>query len=204
MQKLRQSRLGPDEDVRQVWQSLKAVLEELDQQCWSEDESELTAADRQEPEMALARDDVNVQSIPCPAGTTASGPTSEPGDPACERIVNDGPPSAANVCTDASPQVGQPEVEGMLPRPGQGAGHGQKLAPVLVRLGSVCEVVLQWGRSLVGSNLDCLHFLLLRLRAAARQHKMFASQLEAVSAALEAAVVQQYGSRISVKAGPLR
>lgn len=100
---------------------------------------------------------------------------------------------------NASPQRDQPGAEEAPPGSGQEGSPGQKRAPVLVRLGSVCEVVLQWGRSLVGANLESLRYLLLRLRSAARQHKMFAAQLEAVSAALEAEVIQQYGGRISLK-----
>ena len=40
--------------MRQVWQSLKSVLEDLDQQCWSEDESE---AMQPEPERSMGPPD---------------------------------------------------------------------------------------------------------------------------------------------------
>lgn len=198
VQKLRQSRLGPDEDVRQVWQSLKSVLEELDQQCWSEDESEVLVAEGHELEAALATDDPVLESSSCAADVAASG-TEESGCPAPRSASEDKPHVEAAARTVAPPQGHRAEVEGTSPCSGQGGSPGQKRAPVLVRLGSVCEVVLQWGRSLVGSNLESLQFLLGRLRTAARQHKMFAGQLEAVSASLEADVVRQYGSRITLK-----
>ena len=105
---------------------------------------------------------------------------------------------------DTPPHRDQPEAQEALSGSGQEGSPGQKRAPVMVRLGSVCEVVLQWGRSLVGANLESLQFLLLRLRSAARQHKMFAAQLDAVSAALEADVLKQYGGRISLKTALFR
>ena len=189
--------------MRQVWQSLKTVLEELDQQCWSEDESETLAAEGHEHEPAHATDDTTLQNTLCPADIAASGMNASRHS-VHHSTVGEGPVAAAGACTDASPQEVQLEVEGPLPGSGQEGGPGQKRAPVLVRLASVCEVVLQWGRSLVGSNLESLQFLLLRLRSAQRQHKMFAGQLEAVRAALEADVVQQYGGRISLKTGLFR
>ena len=203
MQKLRQSRLGPDEDVRQIWQLLNSVLEELDQQCWSEDESETLAAEGHGHEAADTRGDYTLQNTSRPADIAASG-MEVSDDPAHSNASEERLTPVAGAYTDASPQEVQTEGDGVLSGSGQEGSPGQRRSPVLVRLGSVCEVVLQWGRSLVGSNLESLHFLLLRLRSAARQHKMFASQLEAVSAVLEADVVQQYGGRISLKTGLLR
>lgn len=199
MQKLRQSRLGPDEDVRQVWQSLKSVLEELDQQCWSEDESEVLAAEGREAEAApIGNPHPTLQETSRPADITASGMEVSQ-DPAHTSTLDRGPHSQAGASMDASPQRDHPEAEEAPPGSGHEGSPGQKRAPVMERLASVCEVVLQWGRSLVGVNLESLQFLLLRLRSAARQHKMFAGQLDAVSAALEADVVKQYGGRIFLR-----
>lgn len=202
VQKLRQSRLGPDEDVRQVWQSLKTVLEELDQQCWSEDESDILAAEKRESESSVSKDSDTLQGASRPADSAANGMEASEGATGVAGSGNQ-PHAETEAQANASPPDGQLHGEGMLAGSGQDDSPGQKL-PVLVRLGSVCEVVLQWGMSLVGCNLESLQYLLLRLRFAARQHRMFAGQLESVSAALEADVVKQYGGRISLKSSLFR
>ena len=185
--------------MRQVWRSLESVLEELDQQCWSEDESEVLAAEEHELGPARATDNpIILESSSCLANAAASG-MEESGYPAPRSTMEDKPHPESGAQAVAPPQGHRPEVEETLPCSGQVGSPGQKQAPVLVRLGAVCEVVLQWGRSLVASNLESLQFLLLRLRTAARQLKMFAGHLEAVTAALEAEVLQQYGSRITLK-----
>ena len=198
MQKLKQSRLGPDEDVRQVWHSLKGVLEELDQQCWSEDDSDVSATNRQERQAAhdvqsnLQEDvqravDASARSSEGHAGVLGRSTAT------LERAESKGRSAQASIPEDSALQA-EPLPEGR-----HAPGSDSSQAPVLVRLASVCQVVLQWGRSLISSNLESLQFLLLRLQSAARQHKMFAGQLDSVRAELEAAVTQQYGGRISLK-----
>lgn len=221
LQKLKQRQLGPDEDVRQVWQTLKAVLEELDQQCWSEDESE---AGMQDGKGCLDTAHGPLEAASDLAENIPSSGALSPCLPSHIRPGTIGPPDSAAHTDEATsvthlqtggalrsaPHGSNPANEGGSGPPGEGASDGpgaiaqRHSAPVLVRLGSVCEVVLQWGRSLVGSNLESLQYLLMRLHSAARQHKVFASQLKSVSDKLEADVVQLYGGRISLKPGRLQ
>ena len=208
LQKLKQSRLGPDEDVRQVWQSLKSVLEDLDQQCWSEDESE---AMQPEPEQSVGPPDNGGLHSEAEKGKGAPG--SESG---AEQGASGAAPHASgsedgsvgpmdlNAANHSDARQSEQQGLGRLQNAEEGRSVPQKLEPVMVRLGSVCEVVLQWGHSLVGTNLESLQFLLLRLRSAARQHKAFAGQLDSVSEQLEADVAKQYGGRICLQSGLLR
>ena len=198
MQKLKQSRLGPDEDVRQVWHSLKGVLEELDQQCWSEDDSEVSPANRQERRAAHDVQSNLQEGVRHDVDASARSPEGHagilgPSTATLEQAESDGRSAQASI----------PEGSAMQAEPLREGSHApdadSSQAPVLVRLASVCHVVLQWGRSLVSSNLESLQFLLLRLQSAARQHKMFAGQLDSVRAELEAAVMQQYEGRISLR-----
>ena len=199
MQKLKQSRLGPDEDVRQVWHSLKGVLEELDQQCWSEDDSEVSPADRQERraahdvQLSNLQDDVQHDVNTSARSSEGHAGVLGPSTATLERAESRGRSAQASIPEGSALQA-EP-----LPEGGHAPDADSSQAPVLVRLASVCQVVLQWGRSLVSSNLESLQFLLLRLQSAARQHKMFAGQLDSVRVELEAAVMQQYGGRISLR-----
>ena len=198
-QKLKQRRLGPDEDVRQVWQSLKGVLEELDQQCWSEEDSEMSPADRQQRRAAHHVQKQFQEDGQYDGDTSARSPEGRAGIPGPSTASSGPAEGEAGVGAQAS-SPGSSALQSESP-PGRGhaPGTGSSHAPVLVRLASVCQVVLQWGRSLVSSNLESLQYLLLRLQSAARQHKMFAGQLDSVRAELEADVMQQYGGRISLK-----
>ena len=198
-QKLKQSRLGPDEDVRQVWQSLRGVLEDLDQQCWSEDDSEISPADRQERRAAHDVQSNLQEDVQHDVDTSACSSEGHAG------ML--GPSTASSGLAEgkerAGAQASTPESSALQAKPMPERGHvpgtDSSQEPVLVRLASVCQVVLQWGRSLVSSNLESLQYLLLRLQSAARQHKTFAGQLDSVRAELEADVMQQYGCRISLK-----
>ena len=207
-QKLKQSRLGPDEDVRQVWQSLKSVLGDLDQQCWSEDESEAMLP---EPEQSMGPPDNRALQSEAEErkGAPGSKSSAEQGaSGAAPHASGSKDGSVGPMDLDAADHFDARQSErqglGRLQNADEGRSAPQKLAPVMVRLGSVCEVVLQWGRSLVGTNLESLQFLLLRLRSAARQHKAFAGQLDSLSEQLEADVAKQYGGRICMKSGLLR
>ena len=198
-QKLKQSRLGPDEDVRQIWQALKGVLEELDQQCWSEDDSEVFPADGQGRRAGHDVQSNSQEDIERDVDTSARSSEGRAG------ILGPSTASAGLAEGKDRPSAHAPSPEGAAlpaeppPERVHAPGADSTQAPVLVRLASVCQVVLQWGRSLVSSNLESLQYLLLRLQSAARQHKMFAGQLDSVRAELEADVMQQYGGRISLK-----
>ena len=67
------------------------------------------------------------------------------------------------------------------------------------RLDAVCEVVCEWGRSLVSSDLESLQFLLTRLKAASLHWQQFAKRLDRLSMALQEAVQQEYRGRIALK-----
>ena len=204
LQKLRLLMLGLEEDVRQVWRTLKGVLEELDQQSWSEDDSEIVSPGEQKS-AAAPDSSISIPQHSCHSADKSSASSMEvPAGISGHESPVEGLQGDDEAHADAAAGKNKDQVDRELPDSGQAPGIERTLAPAAVRLASVCEVVLQWGRSLVGTNLESLQYLLLRLHAAARDHKMFAGQLKSISAELEADVVRQYGGRISLKPSRLQ
>lgn len=67
------------------------------------------------------------------------------------------------------------------------------------RLDAVCEVVREWGCSLVASDLESLQYLLTRLRAASQHWQQFSGRLDGLSAALQEAVQGEYRGKLAVR-----
>lgn len=72
------------------------------------------------------------------------------------------------------------------------------------RLRAVCEVVAQYGRSLVADDLEGLQYLLMRLQQGARQRwRRLAGPLKGLLAELQGAVQAQYGGRVALRVSRL-
>ena len=83
---------------------------------------------------------------------------------------------------------------------GRRADHKEEcMAESPSRLDAVCEVVCEWGCSLVSSDLESLQFLLTRLKAASLHWQQFAKRLDRLSIALQEAVQREYRGRIALK-----
>lgn len=67
------------------------------------------------------------------------------------------------------------------------------------RLDAVCEVVREYGSSLICSDLESMQFLLTRLRTASLHWQCFSKRLDTLSLALQEAVQQEYRGRIVLK-----
>lgn len=65
------------------------------------------------------------------------------------------------------------------------------------RLDAVCDVVGEWGSSLVCSDLESLQYLLSRLEAASFQWPLLSGRLNGLSRALQEAVQHMYGGWIA-------
>lgn len=64
------------------------------------------------------------------------------------------------------------------------------------RLEAVCEVVLNWGRSLVDTNLESIQFLLRRIEATSNKWSCLSPALARVMASLQADIKAQYSGRM--------
>jgi hypothetical protein len=72
------------------------------------------------------------------------------------------------------------------------------------RLAAVCEVVLDWGRSLVGTNLEGLQYILARVQAASKKWSPLAVPLQELVTSLQAEVRAKYGGRLHLPESELQ
>ena len=149
LQQQKQRRLGPQEDVREVWASLSAALEEVAQQALLEEWS----------------------------------------------------PEREAEASDGEDRGRSREQQGGIQAGGTHAGQADSHE---ARLRAVCEVVAQYGRSLVADDLEGLQYLLMRLQQGARQRwRRFAVPLKGLIAELQGAVQAQYGGRVVLRVSRL-
>lgn len=79
------------------------------------------------------------------------------------------------------------------------ASHEEDVLDSDSRLDAVCEVVREWGCSLVASDLESLQYLLTRLRAASQHWQQFSGRLDSLSAALQDAVQREYRGKLALR-----
>lgn len=140
----------------------------------------------------LAQQAEREQWSPSPARGTP------PGDNTRERAA--GAEGGASQDTDGRPgsSAAEPDEDSGVSRaePDQEGGHG-------ARLEAVCEVAAQWGRSLVGGDLEGLQFLLMRLASAGQRWRRFAGRLDRLAAELQQVAFGVYGARLATRVSRL-
>ena len=161
-QRLRQQRLGPAEDVREVWATLAGALGELAQQAEREQWSP-------------------VRSTPHSASLGEGG-------------AEGGGRRSADGLLSSSPAASDQDG---------GTSHVRQLECHEGRLEAICAVTLEWGRSLVGSDLEGLQLLLMRLSAARQRWRRFASRLDQLVAQLQQEAQAQYGAPLAMRVSRL-
>ena len=67
-----------------------------------------------------------------------------------------------------------------------------------VKAQALCELVVEWGRSLAGDNLEGLAFLLRRLKVCLQSSQQFQAQTQAAIDQLQDVVQQMYGAPIAL------